>query len=110
MRIFTKMESTIMMNLTISDLLDAFEQTYQYKAPETGSLIDFRCLTEKDGEVYIEYRVGIKQINVWVNMNDNRVYKRVISVSDIQKQPIHFYERDNHPQPEMGWEPQGSQW
>lgn len=93
-----------MMHFKLDDLLDIFEKQYQFKHTD-NQLMDFRCLTAEDGEVYIEYRIQRKQFNTWVSMNDERIYKRVVSVEDISPQPVYFREEDNWPQQETDWGP-----
>jgi hypothetical protein len=72
------MESSTMIEFTETELLDAIEQRYVFKHTD-GSLKDFRCLTYKDGEVYIEYRVGHKQFNHWVTLNDPNIYMKIFA-------------------------------
>jgi hypothetical protein len=74
-----------MITMSMDQLLDAFEHQYEYKNPSNSELVPFRALTAGKGEVYIEYTctMTMRQVNVWIDMNDPYLFKRVIDVEDI---------------------------
>jgi hypothetical protein len=76
-----------MMDLNLEELLDTFEQHYQYKHV-TGDLVDIRALTAQDGEVYIEYKFKGKQFNQWVSLNHANIYKRIANVEILEQEEI----------------------
>lgn len=95
-----------MIQLTLNELFDTFERHYQYKHPKTGQLVNFKCLTEMDGEVYIEYMIGRRQYNLWVSLVDPNIYKRVVSIEDL----VEYVTPDNS-NPEHNWgKPMGDEY
>jgi hypothetical protein len=86
--------------LSLDECLDLLELHYQYKH-SSELLVNFRALTYTDGDVYIEYRVGRKQYNEWVNLTHPNIMKRIESVSEIEE--VFVTDVFDNPSTEVDW-------
>lgn len=88
-----------MMNLTIDDILELFEQRYQYL--HHGELIDFKALTFDKGAFFIEFKVDGYVLSEWVTLDDLNIYKRIKKVINLEE--LVKKSKEQRHQPEYDW-------